>query len=284
MSNLVPELRADKDGKLVTRHVRVDATNAATKSFPAPATVTTPVASEDFLKVESALVHVLADYLRQASPDDDLYLSLDDEDGDDSWIMKDEEDPEGLGWDPNAMLLPESIGPALAELPERTIRHMRAMIDANPYRDDYAIALLHALTYETNNPQLIEYMTYLYDDLSGLFPDRDVFGDNDVNTYTLARDYIQAFHNYESVGYKLPEDIYDATEEEHVLMDALHYLNTELGEDGNSAEPELGKIVMEQPELVQDVIDLVGERGTQDADVIREVLSSRTPSIRSGIL
>lgn len=42
MSNLVPELRADKDGKLVTRHVRVVTNDASTVAIPAPVVSATP--------------------------------------------------------------------------------------------------------------------------------------------------------------------------------------------------------------------------------------------------
>lgn len=208
-------------------------------------------------------------------------LDLDDED--DFWKM-DDADRDEIGFDPSGLLEAASIGKALADLPENTIAHMRAKIEENPYVDDYEVAVLHALSYENNNPQLIDYLTCMYNEISEFYPERDVMGDPDVNTYTLMRDYMQGLHNYESVGYKLPEDIFSVTPEEREVMDALHFLNTEIGDDEGNAEPELGRLVMERPENVQDVIDLVLERDTRDAEVIREILDSRTPSVRSGIL
>lgn len=217
-------------------------------------------------------------------PDDEDEDSHDLDDEDDYWKMDDEEEPEDLGFDPNGLLEAASIGKALADLPENTIAHMRAKMDENPYVDDYEVAVLHALSYENNNPQLIDYLTCMYSEIAGFYSERDSLGDPDVNTYTLMRDYMQGLHNYESVGYELPKDIFSATPEERKVMEALHYLNTEIGDDEGNAEPELGKIVMERPDSVEDVIALVLERDTRDAEVIRDILDSRTPSVRSGIL
>lgn len=211
--------------------------------------------------------------------DDEDY---DDED-EDSW-NRDNEGEDELGWDPNELLPLKSIDTTLSSLPERTIGHMRAKMDANRHTDDYEIALLHALTYEDNSSQIIEYMTCLYNEISDFYPDRFSISDPDVNTYTLVRDYMQGLRNYESVGYKLPEDIFSVTPKERKLMDALHYLNGTLGDNEENVEPELGKLVMERPDDVEDVINIVLERDTRDANVIREILNSRTPSIRSGIL
>lgn len=285
MNNLVPELRADKDGKLVTRHVRASTNEAALKAFPAPMGQVSTKESADFKEVKDMLISVLNRYRdianAKSAPDEDGH-DLDDED--DYWKMDDEAEPEDLGFDPNGLLEAASIGKALADLPENTIAHMRAKMEESPYMDDYEVAVLHALTYEDNNPQLIDYLTCMYSEIAGFYSERDSLGDPDVNTYTLMRDYMQGLHNYESVGYELPKDIFSATPEERKVMEALHYLNTELGDDEGNAEPELGKIVMERPDSVDDVISLFLERDTRDAEVIRDILDSRTPSIRSGIL
>jgi hypothetical protein len=292
MNNLVPELRADKDGKLVTRHVRAATNEAAVKAFPAPMGQAKPSESADFKEVKNMLIGVLNHYRDLANggsaesdpEDEDEGDGIDLDDEDDYWKMDDEAEPEDLGFDPNGLLEAASIGKALAELPENTIAHMRAKIEENPYMDDYEVAVLHALSYENNNPQLIAYLTCMYSEIAGFYSERDSLGDPDVNTYTLMRDYMQGLHNYESVGYELPKDIFSATPEERKVMEALHYLNTELGDDEGNAEPELGKIVMERPDSVEDVISIVLERDTRDAEVIREMLDSRTPSVRSGIL
>jgi hypothetical protein len=290
MNNLVPELRADKDGKLVTRHVRAVTNDAATKAFPAPMGQVKTSESADFKEVKAMLIGVLNHYRDLAngasvdSDSEDESDGIDLDDDDDYWKMDDKDEDDEIGFDPSGLLEAASIGKALAELPENTIAHMRAKIDENPYVDDYEVAVLHALSYENNNPQLIDYLTSMYNEISVFYPDRDVMGDPDVNTYTLMRDYMQGLHNYESVGYKLPEDIFSVTPEEREVMDALHFLNTEIGDDEGNAEPELGKIVMDRPDSVEEVVALVLERDTRDAEVIREILDSRTPSVRSGIL
>lgn len=283
MSNLIPEVRADKDGKLVTRHVRAETIEPARKDFPTPVVGgVTPKKSEDFNEVKAMLTNILEHYLVLSEGGGDS----DNEDGgdeDDFWRMDDDDESE-LDWDPNELLSLSSLEKALSKLPERTITRMLAKIDERPNVDDYEIALLHALTYEGSSSQLIEYMTYLYDGVSDLFPNRDTLGDPDVNTYTIIRDYMQGLRNYESVGYTLPEDIYEATDEDHVLMNALHHLNSEIGDGEGNVEPEIGLIVMERPESAQDVIDIVESRGTRDATLIREMLESETPSVRSGLL
>lgn len=281
MSNLIPEVRADKDGKLVTRHVRAEAPAAVTRAFPAPVAQPAPKEeSKDFQEVQAMLVNVLNHYRALVAEHGD---DEGERDEDNLWRMDDDEADE-IGFDPNDLLEPETIGIVLSEMPASTLERIRRRMDDVPYSDDYEIALLHVLSDEDADPQLGEYMTYLYDDLSNLYSHKDILADSEVNSYTLARDFVSSLRQYENVGYRLPENIFEATKAERDLMYALHDLNIELADDDGRVDEELVKLVIERPQDVERVIELAENRGTQDAAVIRSILETETPSLSSGIL
>lgn len=284
MSNLIPEVRADKDGKLVTRHVRAVTNDAASKKFPAPMGNVTSQAEADLKEVKDGLIGILNHYRNLVNEaeerDAEAELDLDDEDA--LWQMDDGESDE-LGFDPNSFIEAASIGTALEELPASTISHMRAKMESDKYSDDYEIAVLHALSFGDNDPQLMDYLTALHSEVSDLFPERDILSESDTNSYTLMVQFVQGLRNFESIGYVLP-DIFNATDEERMVMHSLNFLNTEVGNDEGKADPALGRIVMDNPDRAGDIVELMITRRTKDVDVIREIIESQVPSVSSGLL
>jgi hypothetical protein len=293
MSKLTPELRPDYTGKLVTRHVRIDDPADALKSFPSPIGTPSLMESKDFMEVKTLLVDILNAYLAKEVPasdnsdasgeDDGNYIDLDDEDG--YWNQNDEGDKEDPGFTASELIAPAKIGEALSKFPDRTISHMKAKMDADPYSDDYEIAVLHALTHQhEDDSQFMEYLTHLHSSARDLYPDADVFGDSGVNSYTLIRDYMDNQRRFEHLGYELPENVFEATEKQKSVMEALHFMSVEYGDAWESESDGLVKLVIDHADDVQRIFDVIEERDTKDADVIRRVLESKSPAISSGVL
>jgi hypothetical protein len=288
MSHLKPEIRADKDGKLVTRHVRVDAP-ASTPAKPIPAPVAPAVAkeeSQDFIEVNAMLRNLVTHYRALAADNEDRSDDLDpDDDEDDFWRMDDGEEHAEIGFDPQALADPDGITSVLSKLPQRTLTCIREKSESIPYSDDYDIALLHAISFEEDRvPEFLEYMTYYYNDLSSLYPeDEDMLSDPDANSYTLARKHVNILRSFEPFGYTLPESIYEASEDDHSMIYALTFLRAELGED-DQVDEGLVRLVLDRPQDVDRIVDIVGSRGTRDEAVIRSILESETPSLSNGLL
>lgn len=293
MSKLTPELRPDYTGKLVTRHVRIDDPADALKSFPSPIGTPSLMESKDFMEVKTLLVDILNAYLAKEAPgsdgsdgsDEDYGNHIDLDDEDEYWNQDDEGDKEDPGFSASNLIAPSKVGEALSKFPDRTISHMKAKMDANPYSDDYEVAVLHALTYQPDgDSQFMEYLTHLHSSASDLYPDADVFGDSEINSYTLVRDYMENQRRFKDFGHELPENIFEATEKQKSVMEAIHFMSVEYGDAWESAGADLVKVVIDYSDDVQRIFDVIDERGTRDADVIRRVLESKAPAISSGIL
>lgn len=290
MSKLTPELRPDYTGKLVTRHVRIDDPADALRSFPSPIGTPSLMESKDLMEVKTLLVDILSGYLGDDAPSSDdgdvsgedygNHIDLDDED--EYWNKDDREDP---GFSASELIAPAKIGEALSQFPDRTISYMKAKMDADQHSDDYEIAVLHALTYQPDgDSQFMEYLTHLHSSARDLYPDADVFGDSGVNSYTLVRDYMENQRRFEHLGHELPENIFEATEKQKSVMEAIHFMSVEYGDAWESAGADLVKVVIDHSDDVQRIFDVIEERDTKDADVIRRVLESKSPSLSSGVL
>jgi hypothetical protein len=269
MSKLTPELRPDYTGKLVTRHVRIDDPADALKSFPSPIGTPSLMDSKDFMEVKTMLFDVLSGYLGGTDADSD----------------EDEDDREDPGFESGELLSPTKIGEVLSKFPDRTISYMKAKMSADPYSDDYEIAVLHTLTYQPDgDSQFMEYLTYLHSNARDLYPDADVFGDSGINSYTLVRDYMDNQRRFEHLGHELPENVFEATEQQKSVMEALHFMSVEYGDAWESESDGLVKVVIDHADDVQRIADVIEERDTKDADVIRRVLESNAPAISGGVL
>jgi hypothetical protein len=67
------------------------------------------------------------------------------------------------------------------------------------------------------------------------------------------------------------------------MIYALTFLRAELGED-DQVDEGLVRLVLDRPQDVDRIVDIVGSRGTRDEAVIRSILESETPSLSNGLL
>lgn len=277
MTNLKPELRADYTGKLVTRYVKADFAPQTSSSIPSPGKPAEQ-AHADLDGIKKRLIDVLASASAERSTDFD---EPDDEDADEYDWKDNDDDP---GFDPSELIDPDHIGTALAELPDKTINHIKAMLDDNPYYEDYSVVLLHALTYHRSDAQFIEYLTYKHSDVNELYAGDDMSERDDVNAYTVLSGYVDGLRAFNHLGYVLPDSPYEATEEEWALIDALYRLRTATADENGRVEDGLAQIIIERPEAIQRVLDIVENRSSKDAELIVSILNSPAPALSEGTL
>lgn len=285
MSDLTPVLRPDYTGKLVTRHMRMDSGNASPLGIPAP------VASEfsaEIGRIESRLLDILA---AAASEEDE---------GD--WGQR---ASAATYLDTDTLLSADKIRGAISRLPKRTIARIDEKL-ANEFDpdEDYPIVLLHALTHNGNDPQLIEYMTYFHSSVDDIYDGEDL-DDLGANSYAILYDCLNGLRHYQHFGYTPPEDIYQSTDEERDTAQALCTLRftarrlvgfdlsltgTTKVDTGGEFESHIVsseafvKVMMERPDDRQRLIGLIDERDSNDPELIMAILDTPSPAVAEGIL
>lgn len=274
MSNLTPELRPDKNGKLVTRHVRTESGTKSSTPMPAPMMTTadkTPV----FHMVEKKLSDVLASARSERVTDFDEWDEEDNE-----WKVFDE----SVGYDADALLQDTEISEALSALPASTLQSIWDQSDNNPYSDDLEVSVLHALTFERDDVQSIEYLVHLHNKASGYYPGEDLLENPDVNSYTILRDHVHWLRGFERVGYTIPEHPYEASANDWAVMDGLFTVQGALNERKAEFDDNLARLVIERPDSALRVAEIIEQRNTTDESLIRNILDSEAPSIAEGFL
>lgn len=272
MSNLTPQVRPDKNGKLVTRHVRTE--------VPAPPTKPVPLPS---LAATGGSVSRDADLLELADVMDSLLVT-------------------GV-YDDTVLADRKVLHYTMHKMDSSVLAAFRQQIDDKPDvgYEDLLISVLHnkldtkdasyiLFTVQHQQQDGIEMDNYWEDDLEGTIE------------YENAFKYFRGTKRFAAqIGYSLPDNIFEADDKVRreiggviKMLSAGHTLDLPgIVENDWSVESicfsgtELGKLAMERPDDTKRIVEIIKERGLEedkDMDSIRMVLDAEVQQLSSGLL
>ena len=272
MSNLIPEVRADVNGKLVTRHVRADAKNTSS-SLSIPAPISKALSSADALRHEENLQEL-------QNTVSDLFLT-----GEYDWQTS------FTVRELNQQCL--TLGPGVANA-------FRQKIDENPDVgwEDILISVLD----NRHESDEAGYFLFVVDSCLG---DRTL--DSNWNSGIGGTEsYGEAWKAYRGLldfsaetGRTLPPSIIDSDEQTQkqfaaVLKsltisynDDLPFVSLDWDKDEISFDDyALGELAMDYPDDVERIFAIIEDRGMDkiDRELIASILESESQSMSSGVL
>jgi hypothetical protein len=283
MTDLTPVLRPDYTGKLVTRHMRMESGKASSLGIPAPAA---QGFTTEIKRIESKLLKILEVVNSEFDVDD--------------WSAQ---ISSAMYLDPDDLLGVDELRDAISRLPLRTIARIDEKLSNESESDeDYAIVLIHALTYNGDDPQLIEYLTYFHSSVEDIYDGEDL-SDRGANSYAVLHDCLNGLRHYGHLGYVPPQDIYQSTDEEHITAKALCMLRfaaqrlegltftgtteVETGTRFKSSivtSEEFVRVMLDRPDDRHRLLDIIEERDSNHPDLIMSILDAPAPSMAEGVL
>lgn len=281
MTNLVPEQRVDRNGKLVTRHVRQE-DNAPVKRNAIPAPVLEP---RDKTR-QIGMIRRAIESAQESFVSENMGFSGYDEDDDETYN-------EVQAAMTSALPSVESVELALENFPDSTVMHVARKIADSGFDMDYQLLLPHVIQ-EGATARQVEYYTFLHDRVSDIYYEDDVFDEEAVNSFTILRSAIKGLSGYKHLGYEPPEDIFSASTVEQEMVVTLCKLRYGVPTDNRRAhvlqfpdsvdDDSLVGLVLERPDQGDRIMEIMNERKVTDGDFIRSILDAPSQSVSSGQL
>lgn len=279
MSNLIPEVRPDRNGKMVTRHVKADnGASAANQTLPAP-----KVAQEPGKRQK---INYIMEFIQSAY---DNHVK-------DIMSFYGEETTYDEEYERLSELSPrrDEMDEALSMLPLSTVDHLRHKIMDSGFDDDFQMILPEVLqdVRSGRTASSVELFTYLFGRDDIISTDDEMFAE-EVSTYQLLKTMVDGVNGYQHLGYTPPQSIFAASEEEKELVRTLckmRFLQPVDDEYDVMSLPDsvenddLVRIVLKNPGQAGRVVELMHERETDDAELIRRIIESESQGLSSGNL
>lgn len=276
MSNLIPEVRADRNGKLVTRHVKTDATaSASSLSLPAPKVKKEPGKRQQ--------INYIVESVRSAY----------DNHVDEVMSFYGEEESYDDEKDRISGLVPrmDELDYALCKLPESTVKHLVQKIMNSGFESDFQM-LLPEIVHEGRSASAVNLFAYLHGRSDVASYDDEMFAE-EVSAYQLLRTMVEGLDGYKRLGYEPPSDVFDASDEDQSMVLALCQMRFAQPVDDeydvmslpdSVKNDDLVKLMLNNPDQSGRVVELMRERETDDADLIRSIIESESQAVSSGHL
>lgn len=188
----------------------------------------------------------------------------------------------------------DEMDEALSMLPLSTVDHLRHKIMDSGFDDDFQMILPEVLqdVRSGRTASSVELFTYLFGRDDIISTDDEMFAE-EVSTYQLLKTMVDGVNGYQHLGYTPPQSIFAASEEEQELVRALckmRFLQPVDDEYDVMSLPDsvenddLVRIVLKNPGQAGRVVELMHERETDDADLIRRIIESESQGLSSGNL
>lgn len=264
MSALVPEKRADKHGKLVTRHVKLPSTLVGRTEVPAP-TINRSVIAE-------GVIEGVIDTFNSTYGDDE---------------RQDE----------------QKVFARLRSLPDNTLNFISTVLNKNERFVSHIDCILISLLETEASAIEIDDAFFLFDGLSHREKyDRTMRTDPDdrggIQVGWNIRGHLRGMSNYElNDFFYIPDEIPLRQQDEiaQLKAQALFEAGQSLPEgsvDGvysteqryTLRDKELAQLLVDYPLETSRVLEMVEERGIENLAVIRDVMESSTPAMSEGVL
>jgi hypothetical protein len=276
MSNLIPEVRADRNGKLVTRHVKADSSaSASSLSLPAPKVKKEPGKRQRInyivTSVRSAydnhVEEIMSFYGEEASYDDEK--------------------------DRVSALVPrtDKLDYALCKLPASTVEHIAQKIMNSGFESEFQM-ILPDIVHEGRTASDVNLFTYLHGHSDVPSYDDEVFVE-EVSTYQLLRTMVDGLNGYKHLGYEPPSNIFDASEDDQSMVLSLCKMRFAQPVDDeydvmslpdSVKNDALVKLMLNNPDKAERVVELMRERETDDAGLIGSIIESESQAVSNGHL
>jgi hypothetical protein len=279
VNNLIPVVRPDINGKMVTRHVRPNKPAAAALSIPPVRTRQTIVGEGSTIKAAKGRKMLLGAVTTSFSPNEAMdlrhpFTTL---------ALKVRELPEDVV---------EAAFDAVIAIPdavEKRFLHRLIFkaIDGGTGASDIKSAIHY---YRTSGTDLRDNIDYYYE-----------IGTEGIGDYPLGN-LIRAVKSYKLAGFdynprvslgeqaELTSRQCDALKELHVAAEELDSADNDIEprstfhEDGTLKQTRLAQIVVDSPEKVADVIEIMRERVTLDGGLIDSIVNHDVNALRQGAL
>lgn len=259
MSHLKAEKRANKHGVVVTKHVRADSgSEDKGKRIPAPAGKVKPPHAVAMTHLDDAM----------------------------------QRDTHGIPG-----LRKSKIKPALKELSEATVNAFLETFKERP-NEGFDEMLLGVL-----NMGMDDEMSTCLLEIAKLDPSPERFAEYDrgYRFREVSHQVYRGLERYQSIGYySHPDDMLDSSDPNVLKTRGLARLTLSLFADpgafgitgtqsyGRTAmildNPELARLALDRPEDADRIAEIVLERQSTDAELIRSIMDSPTQSLRDGVL
>ena len=272
MSNLTPQVRPDKNGKLVTRHVKADSLAPPAKAVPAPLLSAAKPSWDhdaDLLELTDAIDSALA-----TGAFEDTVLA----------------DRKVLHYTLHQMApsVAAAFRQQIDDEPDVGYEDLLISVLHNKLDTKDASYILFAVQHQQQDG--IEMDNYWEDDLEGTIE------------YENAFKYFRGTKRFAAqIGYSLPDNIFEADEKVRreiggviKMLSTGHTLDLPgIVENDWSVESicfsgtELGKLAMERPDDTKRIVEIIKERGLEDdtdMNSIRMVLDAEVQQLSSGLL
>lgn len=279
MSNLTPEVRPDRNGKMVTRHVKSDTSAVATSlTLPAPKVKKEPGKRQRInyimVSVRSAydnhVDEIMGFYGEEATYDDER--------------------------DRLSEMIPQTdeIDGALSQLPASTVEHIAQKIMNSGFDSEFQMILPEILkgVSEGRTASSVELFTYLHGRDDIISDDDEMFAE-EVSTYQLLKTMVDGVDGYKHLGYTPPSSIFEASEEDQDLvlslckMRFLQPVDDEydvMSLPDSVKDDDLVKLMINNPDKSDRILELMRERETDDSGLIRRIIESEAQGLSSGHL
>ena len=278
MSHLTPVVRPDINGKMVTRHVRSSLPASSASAIPAVSSRQMIVGEGSTLKVAKGSRLLLAG-LKSAIPAGEI---------------------------PFLHHQPKELAAKIRELPDEVLetvheadtaisdpvdrRYLQSMVIKAVDCDASSVDIESAVHYFMNSDRSVR------ENIDEYFE----FGSsaNGIATYPIGN-LISAVKAYDLDGFSFDPELPIGKQDERTVeqcnaLKQLHYAVEEaerwdepvpvFADDKTLIVAELAQMVVDRPETVDDIIDIIDERRTLDFDLIASILASDATALREGTL
>jgi hypothetical protein len=115
----------------------------------------------------------------------------------------------------------------------------------------------------------------------------------EVSNYQLLKTMVDGLDGYKHLGYEPPSNIFDARAEEQSMVLSLCKMRfyQPFGEEYDAMSlpdsvknDDLVRLMLENPDKSDRILELMRERETDDAGLIRNIINSESQSLSSGHL
>jgi hypothetical protein len=276
MSNLTPEVRADRNGKLVTRHVKADSlTSTASLALPAPKVKKEPGKRQRINYIVGSVRSAYDNHVDEIMSFYGEEESYDDEK------------------DRISALVPrtDKLDYALCKLPESTVEHIAQKIMNSGFESEFQMILPDIIN-EGRPASDIDLFTYLHghSDVPSCVDEMFV---EEVSAYQLLRTMVDGLNSYKHLGYESPSNIFEASEEDQTMVLALCKMRFAQPVDDeydvmslpdSVKNSDLVKLMLNNPDKSDRILELMRERETDDAGLIGSIIESESQAVSSGHL
>ena len=258
--------RMDKNGRMVTRHVRVERPNFSSDRLPPPSSAS-PVQRR-----QKSLASIL-EYINTVTTD--------------RWASQDMPDEvRGFGsnnWADRADALSDPV-----------VSRLDYIFNSND-EEGMIELLMSALKNGDDNAAIDNLLT-----ASSFDKERNAeWGSNDSRAYVHALSALYGLQCYESLGWTAPETISGAPEQDRKIAESLlnvmetaESLRQDIGSvavynlnaGGMKLPDGLAKLTIDNPDQGQRICDIMSDRLTADPQLIESILLSDAPAVSDGIL